>query len=375
MSKKKEDLDSQPFSGFSLIKGEFPTPPSPEDDDVETGDKTIITDDNDDLTDDETKLAKGNEVLEKVIEKQKAALDKSKPLEVEDDEDEEEESDNDDSGIKDFVKALSEKGVIDFDDTDEDFEASEEGIEKLVDKTVKNRIDKWANELPEDFNKLLQFVEAGGDPKQFLDIYYGNHSWENYSIESDEAQKAAVRESLRLAGEDASDIEDIVEDWYESGILKKRAESAIKKLQKHESALKAQLVDEQKAADARKKAEEKAYWDGFKKDIETREEIKGFKLTPKTKDNLWNFMTKVDKSGKTEYQKAIEAEKDSALLFAYFAMNKFDTAKLEKQVESKVSNKYAGMLKNYSKSTKERMSNGSTPNHSDDNPFAAFGAK
>jgi hypothetical protein len=51
----------------------------------------------------------------------------------------------------------------------------------------------------------------------------------------------------------------------------------------------------------------------------------------------------------------------------------FDISKLEKQVETKVSNKFGKMLKNYSKTSKEKISGGSTYGNEDgSNPFAAF---
>jgi hypothetical protein len=373
MSKKKEE---QPFSGFSLLKGEF-TAPVEGDDTVETGNPADIKDV--EVTDEEAaRLAEGDKVLAEAIEKQKAALAKKNKEETPEDTDtpEGDNDPNEDTGIKDFIKGLSEKGVIDFDDTDPDFEESEEGIEKLVSKTVQNRIDKWASALPEDFNKMLQFVEAGGDPKTFLEVYYGNHSWETFSIESEEAQKAAVKESLRLAGEDPADIEEIVGEWYDNGTLKKRAESAIKKLQKTEQVAKTQLVEQQKVEAEKRKAEEKAHWDSFKKDIFEREEIKGFKLTPKMKEKLWEFYSVPDKkTGKTGYQRATEQDTEAALLFGLQAMNGFDLSKLEKQVETKVSSKYANLLKNYSKGTKERMSGGVTPGYNDENPFSGFKTK
>jgi hypothetical protein len=50
----------------------------------------------------------------------------------------------------------------------------------------------------------------------------------------------------------------------------------------------------------------------------------------------------------------------------------FDISKLEKQVESKVSNKFGKMLKNYSKSSKDKISGGLSEERNDSNPFSAF---
>ena len=386
MSKKDTNLENleNPFSNFSILKGEFTkddTAATKEvDDDIETGDEIII--------DDSDALAKADKALEEIAKKQEKAAKKSTKQEKVD---EEEPSDDEDiisgkstkseeteeidevSGIKEFAKNLYDKGIIDFNDEDEEFEASEEGIEKLINKTVQNRIDKWAEELPEDYAKMLEFVQAGGTPKQFLEVYYGDHSWSDFKIDTEEAQKVAIRESLKLSGESEEDIKDMIDEWEVNGTLEKRAKPAIAKLQKFEAAQKEELVLKQKQAAEQRANEQKQYWDSFKKDLFSKEEVSGFKLTPKVKEKLWDFMTVVDKrTGKTSYQTAVEQNKDSSLLFALQAMQGFDIAKLEKQVESKVSSKYSAMFKNYANSTKNKISGGSTEEFREENPFSAF---
>jgi hypothetical protein len=380
--KKETDLENlaNPFSAFTVLKGEFETPEG--ESDIETPTKDII-EDKDELEVD-SKLDEGNKKLEEVIKKQTKALDKKSKIEEptteEDEKDSEDNAGKEDTqestGVREFVKTLYNKGIIDVDDTEEDFEDTEEGIEKSINKTVEKRIDKWTKSLPEDFFKMLEFVENGGTPKQFLDIFYGNDSWKDFNIESEEAQKLAVRQSLKLSGESDDDIEEIVEEWYDNGTLEKRAKSALAKLQKIEETEKQQFVEKQKQAAEVQKGQQKEYWDNFKKDLFSKEEIKGFKLTPKLKEKLWDHMTAIDKkSGKTAYQQSIENDADASLLFALQSMTNFDIAKLEKQVETKAASKMSNLLKNYSKSTKEKISSGGTEYNDDENPFKAFKQK
>lgn len=84
-------------------------------------------------------------------------------------------------------------------------------------------------------------------------------------------------------------------------------------------------------------------------------------------------MTAVDKkTGKTAYQQALDNDTEASLLFALQSMNNFDISKLEKQVESKVSNKFNSLLKNYSKTSKEKISSGTTQQFEGDDPFKEF---
>jgi hypothetical protein len=371
--KTKIEEDANPFAGFNIMKGEFIPPVN---DDIKTDNDEIVDEDKQDEDSEEKRMQKADEKLaktaSKIAKKQKTEVEQlvDEATGVED----EDEVDDKESPFKEFTKVLHNKGVIDFDDSDEDFDDSEEGLEKLVNKTVENRINKWVEALPEEYAKMLEFVQSGGTPKQFLDVYYGNHSWDNFSLDNESKQELAATESLRIAGETEEDIQDIVKEWRENGTLYKRANSALNKLKKYESQQKEELVESQKQKEARKKAEEKEYWDNFKKDLMSKEEIKGFKLTPKIKEKLWDHLTAVDKkTGKTAYQKAIESDKEASLLFALQSMNNFDISSLEKQVESRVTNKLGKVLKNYTKTTKERISSGSNEEHDDsNNPFAAF---
>ena len=382
MSKEKvvAKEPENPFGGFNVLKGGI-VPPTEDkvEDDVLDEDSTIVEEKLEDLDEEAEQIAKADKLLEEVAKKQAAALDKKKkasePTTEEDELDSEETDGKEDktkeNGYKSAISALFDKGILEVDL--EKIEDSEEGFDNAIEETLKNRTSKWVQSKNPDYIKFMEFTDNGGDPKQFLDIYYGNHTWEGFKVESEEAQKLAVRESLRLNDESPEDIEEIVTEWSDNGTLEKRAKSALVKLQKNETYQKEELVSIQKEYADKQKAAQQEYWEGFKKDLYSKEDIKGFKLTPKQKDNLWSYMTVIDKkTGKTEYQKATEAEKDSSLLFAYFAMNKFDTAKLEKQVETKVSRKYNSILNNYTTSTKEKISTGLNETYADNNPFKGF---
>lgn len=397
MGKQEQDLENleNPFKQFSVLRGEFTESKEEDkvDDTIETGTTTIVKGKDEEVVEvddaEAAKLAAAEKALEKVVAKQAKAVKKEdgedtttskkpgpKELSDEDDEDEEE-LEGKSEGFREFTKDLYNKGILDFDDTDKDFEDSEDGIGKLVEKTsekrAQDRINKWVQELPEDGVEFLEYIKNGGKPKEFLDTYYGNTSWKDLKIEDDNTRKQVIEASLKLSGESDEDIKDMLSEWEINGSLEKRANSALGKLQKYETTQKEQMLKAQKERAEQEKAEQAEYWDSFKKNLFDKEDISGFKLTPKVKEDLWNFMTTVDrKTGKTPYQEAIEQNKDSSYLFAYLAMNKFDSKKLERQVESKAASKLAGVLKNYKDSSKMKISSGSSEEPSEDNPFGAF---
>lgn len=370
-SKSKDESLNDAFGGFKVIQGGI-VPPADTDDDIKTGSEEELEDE---LSEDEKqRLIEADKKLEEIAKKTAKKV-KGEDEDLDSDENNDSEDEDQDStktALKEFVKVLHNKNAIDFDDTDEDFEESEDGIANLVNKTVESRINKWVEALPDEYNKFLEYVQNGGDPKNFLKVYYSNHSWNDFNLDTEEKQKLAAEEALRLSGESEEDIRDMIQEWTDNGTLEKRSKSGLSKLQKFEEIQKTQIIEQQKAeAENAKKAQQK-YWDDFKKEIFEKEEIKGFKLTPKLKEKLWEHYTVIDKkTGKTGYQKAIE-DKEAALLFGLQSMTGFDIKQLEKQVESKVSNKFGNLLKNYQKSTKDKISGGRSEENYENNPFAGF---
>lgn len=390
MSKSKEkQIPDNPFAAFGIMKGEFVPPKATEtedeneleqEDEVISGkDQSIIEEELPDLKEAE-KLKKGDEIIQANIKKQEEiAKRKSKGESEEVSEGEtEEEPENTEEGTetsiyKTLVQELYNKGIVDFDDTDEDFEDSEEGIFKIFDKSKKVGWDKRFERLPHNVKTLIDYVEKGGDPKEFMDIYYGNQSWEDFTLDNEDAYKLAISESLRLQGESQEDIDDMILEWELSGSLEKRAKPALNKLKKFEAEQKEAIVKQQEEYAASQRKAQEEFWNGFKKNLMAKDELKGFKLTPKVKENLLSFMTDVDKkTGKTGYQLAVENDQDASLLFALQAMNGFDIKKLESQVENKAAGKLSKILKNIPSDTKTKMSSGRTTKHENDDPFELF---
>lgn len=378
-----KETNENPFGAFNILKGGFvDTPKDDVDDDIKTGTEDIITEDLEDLDDkgidaeEQARIKAGDDALKKVIEKQSK---KSKEEVIEDTEEviEDDETDLEEvegKGFKTAITALNDKSILDVDDLEE-IEDSEEGLETAIEKTVNKRFEKLLeSKLGDEGIDLLNYIEAGGNPKEFYNTYYNKLSWSDVDLESEHNQELALREKLRLTGEDKEDIDAIVEEYKENGTLSKHAKKAQDFLVRKEEADKKQLIENRKNEDLKAKELEKKQYETFKENLLKRDSIAGFKITPKTAEKLLDYITVADKkTGKTNYQKAVESNSEASYLFAYLAMNNFDISKLEKQVASKAASKLASIVKNYDKSSRDKISSGRTEIQTDgDNPFAAF---
>jgi hypothetical protein len=365
MSKEKEQVEN-PFENFNFL--DAPTPASKKDE------KEVASDE---LSPEEI------EALEKAAKEQaKPSKDKSEKREEkkEDKEEEEEEPemeppvDEDSNPLNDYAKHMAARGLLDLDD--EDVVESEEDLEKIQERTIQNGINSYKQSIPEDGQKFLEFLENGGRPEDFHKYYYSDSSFAEYSIDSEDNQKYVVEEALKLEGYSDEEIEDEINDAIDLGKLEKKAAVHLKKLQKIEAQNKDRLIEAQKEYAKQQEQLRAQNWDNFKKGLFDKEQIAGFKMSPKMKQEIWDYMAKPvnKKTGLTQYQIDSQENEDARYMFAYLLKNKWDIKALEKQVETKAVSKLRSKLNNYTDSRNKLGGAKSNLQKEDDgsNPFAGF---
>jgi len=283
----------------------------------------------------------------------------------------EEEASIEDSNFKVIAGWLGDKGLADYDP--ESFEDSEDGLKKLMSSTVEREVENYKKSLPEDVHKLVEFIEAGGNAKDFIDVYYNNTSWSDFKLEDENDHKLVLKEYLKAQGEDDEDITETLDTYEVSGILEKKAKTALNKLQAFEKQYQDQVFETQKQNAVKQKEINKKQYDDFKANLYAKEEIQGFKLTPKLKDNLWDYIMKPDKTGKTGLQKHNETNENAQFMYAYLAMNDWDMSKLEKQVKNKVNADLSNKLSNF-KDGRSKLKTGQSDSFSQEKSSSNFSA-
>jgi len=297
-----------------------------------------------------------------------------KPEEDEDSEEEEEEKGF--SFKNDFIKPLVDKGLVNIDTKElEELEDGEESVWKAVELTVEKRWNEKLDSDKDEVKVFREFVEAGGDPKKFLELYYNEESYENYDPKNERDQKNAISRFLEINGADETEIAETLADFETSGLLEKQAEKSIKKLQAWEKEQKKTMIEAQKKADADHKAAVKKYWEDLEASWMKKEDLNGFPLTEKIKKDVFAHMTKpVDKkTGKSQLAINNETNQDAQFLYAYLDMLKWDISKLEKQVKTKVTSDLNKKLQNYTDS-RDKLKSGKTKADEENTSFAGFKA-
>lgn len=381
MSKKVETtgtVEENLFEGFNFLNNPVPKETSKGTKTKEVESK-VDTDDNDELSEEELAAL---EESSKEIQNKKASPKTTKKAvkeeveESEESEETEETQEPDENEFAGFAKFLAEEGVIDV-EGDEEVNSikSERDLVKVVDKTIKLGIDKYKQSIPEDAQKFLEFVENGGRPADFHKYYYSDGSFEDFDISSDENKKYVIAEALKLEEYSDEEIEAEINDLEDLGKLDKKAQFYLSKLQKIEQKDKEALIEIQKNYAREQEKARAEEWENFRKGLFEKETVGGFKMTPKMKEDTWDYMTKIvdKKTGETQYQKDSKENPDARYLFAYLLKNKWDKSALERQVESKQVSKLRDKLSNYTDTRQKLKSPKSNIEREDDaNPFSAF---
>lgn len=340
MSKKQEEKDNL---GFSLDEISFDDTEDIQD--LEQEDKEDKNDlDNDDLDKDKDKDKGDSE-------------DKDDDLDDDEDENEEEDKDNlDDEDDKD--------GEEEEDDEDEDKDKPEESIFTSISKLVGYEIEeKELKKFPETEKGLAEFVEALAekrqqdslnelfdnypDVKQYLEFRNSGGKAQDYfksmedplsSIkelkESDEgSQEKVIRYYFKtFKNMDEEEIEDTIEGYRAKDKLFVRAEKALGIIKKNKEEESKKLVEEQKKIKEQEDEKAKEYWNTVKETVKTGKLGGNILIPSKEKTSFFNYLTKPDKSGKTQRIKDIEkATNEEMLALEYLRFKKFSLDDLVKQ--------------------------------------------
>lgn len=378
MSTTKIETDDMDLSNFNLLASDAVV--SENQGEIATLEPTVFTSDPETKSESGVKdkrTTKEPELKMKTVESLEETLEKEEEEKNEEDIEEEKEEDKEEaekeeeetkdkkeetseeteeedvSPFKNFANFLHENGIADYDP--EDFEDSEAGLLTMMDKTVKNAVQKYKESVPTKAAAFLEYLEAGGDPKTYIENSQSVPDYKGLSedlLTKESVQKALLTDWMRLQGYSDDDIVDSLKDYEESGLLEKQSKRIHPKLVAKQQEYEENLVVKQKQQHQEQIDAHKSYVEGVKKSIEDKDEIAGFELSKRKKDDFFKYITESDKEGKTRLLQDIEADPDSQLKMAWLMYNKFDFSKIEKKVKTKVSGKLRDSLSNIDSTTK-----------------------
>lgn len=169
--------------------------------------------------------------------------------------------------------------------------------------------------------QLDEYVKNGGNFEDFYNRMSQSIEYDNLDIEDEDNQKLAVRDYLKLSGYTDEQINRKIERYEDADMLADEAEDALERLKLYQK----QQVEEQQAAQERARQQQQEQAQQFVTNLNTTignlKSIRGVTIPKEDRKLLFDYITKVDANGLTQYQKDFNKNMVNNLIeSAYFTM-------------------------------------------------------
>jgi len=226
------------------------------------------------------------------------------------------------------------------------FEKGEEefkSVEDVID-FVKKVVDE--NSKPSYADETLaladEYVKEGGKLEEFLETVKGGVNPATIDIDSYKDQKSVITELLKTKGYSEAKITRAIDRYEDAGVLKEEAEDALEMIEEAKEGIAEKLLEQQRIDNDAQIKKQQKYVGDVKKEIEGLKDVRGITLTKREKKDLFDYIFKPTRSGKTKYQEDYVKSQRNMIESAFFTM-KGDT--LVQKVQKKATSEAASRLK------------------------------
>lgn len=277
----------------------------------------------------------------------------------EDDSEDDLKSTDDDVEAEDTVvsEVLSKLGY----ELDGEFADTADGLadmtKEVASKMADDRIDDVLAAFPL-VKEHLQYVLAGGESNNFMQAYDPNLDYNAFKLAEDDtrSQKSILSDYFTVKGHDQEFIQEMLEDYSDSGKLHGKAEAARQALGKQQSEQRSHLVEQEKQKSAEQHAKQEQFWGGVADTIKNSKEFAGLQVSEKEKGKFFNYLSQpVDNNGYTQRDiDHAEAEMETKLAIDYLMYKGFN---LESIINKKAKTKQSKSLRAKISKNEEKVKN------------------
>lgn len=228
---------------------------------------------------------------------------------------------------------------------------------EVASKMADDRIDDVLAAFPL-VKEHLQYVLAGGESNNFMQAYDPNLDYNTFELAEDDtrSQKSILSDYFTIKGHDKEFIQELLEDYSDSGKLHGKAEAARQALGKQQSEQRAQLVEQERQKSAEQRAQQEQFWGGVADTIKNSKEFAGLQVSEKEKGKFFNYLSQpVNNNGYTQRDiDHAEAEMETKLAIDYLMYKGFN---LESIINKKAKTKQSKSLRAKISKNEEKVKN------------------
>lgn len=282
--------------------------------------------------------------------------------EYDDEEDEYEDDDDEDLNPDDYrddsvISEVMEK--LGYDVEGADYEDTPEGIAELTADVASQIADDRIDEVMEAFplvKQHLDYVLAGGDSQKFMEANDPNADYSLLQIDEGDTrmQKQLLANYFATKGHEQNFIDEMVNDYEDTGKLYSKAEQAKTALANLQDAQRAQMVEEQRQQQAQQESKLTEFWNGVADTIEDSGEFAGISVPDRDKNKFFDYLsTPVTREGYTQRDlDHRDADMEVKLAIDYLMYKGFDLGGI---VEAKAKTQNARSLKDRISRNEDRV--------------------
>jgi hypothetical protein len=215
-----------------------------------------------------------------------------------------------------FTDKLAEALDVEIGEEDK-FENADDVVDFMRTLVEENSKPVFAND---DVEKMNQFVEDGGDLKDYFKSAYGELDVDSIDLSSESNQKSVIKEFLKSEGYSDARIDKRLERYEEAGTLEEEAEDAKELLSEYKQKNAEKLLDDQqKVATTHREQQQKMVSD-VQSNVKALKNVRGIPVSESERKQLLSYIFNTDADGLTQYQKDYAKNVGNLIESAYFTM-------------------------------------------------------
>ena len=194
----------------------------------------------------------------------------------------------------------------------------DEFVEYMSKVAEENSIPQYADDR---IAQLDQYVKNGGRFEDFYQTQQRSMYYDNIDIEDESNQKAVVRDYYKLQGMNDEQINRKIERYEDADMLEDEATDAVNYLKAYEAQQAQYMAQQQEAQRQAQEQQAAQFVEDLTNSINGLADIRGIAIPKEDKKALYDYITKTDADGLTQYQKDFNGNLVNNLIeSAYFTM-------------------------------------------------------
>ena len=194
----------------------------------------------------------------------------------------------------------------------------DEFVEYMSKVAEENSIPQYADYR---IAQLDQYVKNGGRFEDFYQTQQRSMYYDNIDIEDESNQKAVVRDYYKLQGMNDEQINRKIERYEDADMLEDEATDAVNYLKAYEAQQAQYMAQQQESQRQAQEQQAAQFVEDLTNGINVLADIRGIAIPKEDKKALYDYITKTDADGLTQYQKDFNGNLVNNLIeSAYFTM-------------------------------------------------------